>query len=120
PVPASSGRSCQPNQKHPTRIAKTGKMNSLARHMRYNGGRIPAKGWQATRRSKIVEKRAPSPSRRAHRGPRQARFWLDGVEQLGSCRCQTERIEYAHATREASGDSGTTPCPLWPGARQLE
>src|SRR5258708_40173524 len=22
---------------------------------------------------------------RAHRGPRQARFWLDGVEELGNC-----------------------------------
>ncbi len=29
----------------------------------------------------------PRLSGRAHRGPRQARCWLDGVEQLGSCPC---------------------------------
>jgi len=41
-------------------------------------------------RQQFVWGRAPSracPERsRAHRGPRQARCWLDGVEELGSCR----------------------------------
>ena len=35
---------------------------------------------------------------RAHRGPRQARCWLDGVEQLGSCRWP-EQLWIRHAGR---------------------